>query len=261
MLKSLIYFFKSYPLNVSVWKIKCRILGIKISHLEEWQKLVNGKKGVEIGGPSGTFNSTGYLPLYPIIANLDGINFSNTTLWEGEISEGNHYDFEGRKGYQFIAEGSDIPMIEDGTYDFVLSCNNLEHIANPLRTIIEWKRIIRINGVILLVLPNKHSNFDHRRSFTSFDHLLMNYEKNTLENDLSHLEEILKYHDLKCDPRAGTVDQFRKRCLNNVTNRAIHHHVFDQGLLRQVLEFAGLEIALQFSSPTDHYVAAIKKQV
>ncbi|MEO5891602.1 MAG: methyltransferase domain-containing protein [Ferruginibacter sp.] len=234
-------------------------MGIKIPVKEKWQSLFAKKSGIEIGGPSPMFKNTGHLPIYPVIQSLDGVNFSTSTVWEGELSEGNFYKYQDKAGHQYIAEGTYLPQVADSKYDFVLSCNNLEHIANPIAAVSEWKRIIKKGGVILLVLPNKLANFDHDRPYTTINHLVNDFNSNVGEEDNTHMEEILKLHDLKRDPQAGTYEMFTKRCSENFINRCMHHHVFNQHLLREIFEYCGMEVKLQYSSKTDHFIAAIRK--
>jgi hypothetical protein len=57
---------------------------------------VADKTGIEIGGPSGIFNSGGYMPIYSHIKTLDGVNFGNETIWEGELKEGNFFQYENK---------------------------------------------------------------------------------------------------------------------------------------------------------------------
>lgn len=101
----------------------------------------HNKSGIEIGGPSAVFEQSGFLPIYPIVHSLDGVNFSTSTLWETKLQEGNFYHYGSKTGHQFILEGGNLKEISDNTYDFLLNCNNLEHLANPLSAIFEWKRV------------------------------------------------------------------------------------------------------------------------
>lgn len=259
MFHTLKVFLTSFPLKVIIWKVSCKVFGKKIPRHTEWKNLLADKCGIEIGGPSPIYKSTGFLPVYPFIKSLDGVNFSNSTVWEGKLSEGLFYKYEDKTGYQYIAEGSSMPMIEDNKYDFVLSCNNLEHIANPLATVIEWKRIIKSGAAILLILPNKQANFDHKRPYTTIEHLVRDFEKNTPEDDMTHVEEILSLHDLKKDPQAGDYKKFEKRCLDNFNNRCMHHHVFDQALLEEIFKYCNMDVKLQYSSMSDHFIIAVKK--
>jgi SAM-dependent methyltransferase len=195
-----------------------------------------GKKGIEIGGPSRIFEYFGAVPLYSQIRDLDGINFSGNTVWEGKIDQGKTFRFDERKrvGYQFIGEAADLSFSTDEKYDFVISSNCLEHLANPLKAIREWLRVITPNGVLLIVVPHKDKTFDHKRPVTRFDHLVDDFNRNTAEDDMTHLEEILSLHDLEMDLPAGNFEQFSARCRSNIENRCMHHHVFSATLLSEI---------------------------
>ena len=117
------------------------------------------------------------MPLYKLSKKIDGCNFSSQTTWEGQIKEGETYQYiPGKFGHQYICEGADVEVIPKNNYDFVLSCNNLEHIANPLKAVENWLGLLRSKGTIVLVLPRKQSNFDHKRPVTLFEHLLKDYK-------------------------------------------------------------------------------------
>jgi ubiquinone/menaquinone biosynthesis C-methylase UbiE len=232
--QGIIYLFKIF---------KNKLLKPRIPNYLDINNLFTNKIGLEIGGPSGIFKDNGYIPIYKIIKNLDGCNFSNKTLWEGNLKSGHTYSYyKQKKGIQYISEATDLSYISSEKYDFIISSNCLEHIANPLKAVAEWVRVIKPMGLLLLVLPNKQYCFDHLRNTTEFNHLLNDYNNLTGENDLTHLEEILELHDLKMDRLAGNYEQFRQRSFKNFENRALHHHVFDISLLKKIYEFNNLEI-------------------
>ena len=233
--------------------------GSRLPSYRVYATYVEDKKGIEIGGPSILFKTT--LPLYRRITSLDGVNFSRNTVWEGAIQLGRSFSYLGNKrGTQFIADATDLTQIASNSYDFLLSSNCLEHIANPIKALLEWKRIIRTAGVIILVLPNKFSNFDHNRPFTSFEHILDDFNNRTTEQDLTHLDEILALHDLSMDLPAGTIDKFRQRSLDNFNNRTLHHHVFDMNLIERMLHHVGFNVIDTSATVTDLFVLAVKGQ-
>lgn len=215
-----------------------------------YQAFLRGKSGIEIGGRSPYFTG-----IYQSISALDGVNFSAVTLWEGALEEGGHYNYApGRIGRQFIAEATDLHDIETGSYQFLISSNCLEHVANPLGALQEWIRVVQPGGLLLLVLPNKVSNFDHRRPVTRFEHLLDDHQANTPEDDMTHLAEILELHDLSRDPGAGTREDFIRRCRENYKYRGMHHHVFDMALIERMLSHVGVELLLSKTTKTDFIV-------
>ena len=127
---------------------------------------------------------------------------------------------------------------------------SLEHVANPVKALKEWVRVVKNDGYILLVVPDKNETFDHLRNVTSFGHLINDYNNAIEENDLSHMSEILEKHDLSMDKAAGNLESFKMRSLNNFNNRTLHHHVFDEKLLVQLFEYLNIQlIDINFTKP------------
>ena len=221
----------------------------RISSLGMYIQKFKSLSGLEIGGPSYAFNKSGFLPLYQHIKKLDGCNFRTNTIWEGEIESGKTYHYENGIGHQFILDGSDLSEIDDNKYDFVFSSHNLEHIANPIKALLEWRRVLKNEGYLLLILPNKLGTFDIKREYTSFEHILEDYNSNITEADTTHIEEILKLHDHTKNPISIGISEFEELIKDNYTTRAAHHHVFDQHLIKKMLEHINFEVlSTQFFS-------------
>jgi SAM-dependent methyltransferase len=132
--------------------------------------------------------------------------------------------------------------VASATYDFLLASHVLEHIANPLKALRDWVRVLTPGGVIIVVVPHRDGTFDHRRPVTSMDHILSDFDTNVGEDDQTHVPEILELHDLSRDPGAGDRDTFAARANNNFQYRSLHHHVFDTELVLRLLDKAGLRI-------------------
>ncbi len=200
---------------------------------------LEGKSGLEFGGPSSIFSANHLIPIYDIVRCIDGCNFAQETIW---TTGQDHLRFGSRLGRQFVAEAGDVSEIADHSYDFVTASHVLEHVANPLQALQEWKRILKPSGTILVVLPHKADTFDWRRPYTTFDHVKADFESSVSEADLTHLQEILELHDLGLDPPAGSPEEFRARCLQNQSNRAMHHHVFSPELLIEMFSFLNMRV-------------------
>ena len=215
-----------------------------------YTKLLEGKDGIEIGGPTWRFRYE--IPLYKSIASLDGVNFATKTIWEGDLSTKSGYNyFRGKSGRQFISEATDLSEIEDGKYDFLISSNCLEHIANPIKALRAWKRLVKSGGYIIVLVPDKLHIFDHRRDTTTFEHLIEDYNADRDEHDRTHVEEALAKHDLSMDPRAGDFENLKRRFADNFHNRSLHHHVFDLPLLGSMFEFINLKVIKSEALPPD----------
>jgi SAM-dependent methyltransferase len=203
---------------------------------------VEGKAGLEIGGPSKIFErGVNPLPIYDRVGSLDNCDLARDTAWA------NHADvftFSRKRapGKNIFRDASDLSSIADQSYDFILSSHNLEHFANPVKALMEWKRVTRPGGALILILPNYRRTFDHLRTPTAVDHMFEDFARNTGEDDLTHVAEVMEKHDLSIDPGVESAEAFRLRTLDNVHNRCLHHHVFDQANSRELLTRCGMEV-------------------
>lgn len=223
--------------------------------------MVEGKHGIEIGGPTDEFRgwhapSRNYgllrpLPIYDKVASLDNCNFSSKTAW---ATHQQTYRFSPLRppGEIIIAEGSDLSSVADHTYDFVLSSHNLEHFANPVKALKEWKRITRPKGALILILPDYRRSFDHRRAPTPVEHMLDDYARNVGEDDATHISEVLQLHDRNMDSllKTHSLEELRARSIDNLSNRCLHHHVFDERNSSELLTEVGLDVlAVELALP------------
>ena len=204
-------------------------------------KSVRGARGLEIGGPSLVFcRHLGTIPVYGIAARVDACDFAEKTLWNPRLRT-RLIRRTNSLSSRMVAEGSILP-VKSEVYDFLLASHVLEHSANPLRAIMEWKRVLRPDGIMVLLLPHKAATFDHRRPYTDFAHLEEDFSKDTGETDLSHLDDVLNLHDLSLDVAAGSWTQFKERALRNAETRCLHHHVFSPELLIDICTWAGMKL-------------------
>ena len=250
-------------LQFSREQILCPLIWHKpIKGFDNIKAYFDGKNGLEIGGRSTIFSPKSILPIYGIVKNLDNCNYSNATLWEGKIREGLTFNYHGNSfGRQFICEGTDLESIKSNSYDFVVSSHLLEHIANPLKALFEWKRVLKNRGALLLVIPHKEGGFDHNRPTTKLEHLIQDYENEIDEHDMSHLSQILCLHDFLMDPEARTRDDFVARSMDNFRNRCLHHHVFVTGEAIRMVDYVGLKIVFVKTSFPWHIIICGEKIV
>jgi SAM-dependent methyltransferase len=209
------------------------------------------KHGLEIGGPSPCFRGNRLVPVYDRCQQIDNCDFSRQTLWTNAAEKQGLQTVFGKR---YITDACDLQAIPDASYDFVAASHVLEHTANPLRALQEWKRVLRPGGALLVLVPDRQNTFDHRRPFTSFEHIEADFLANTREDDLTHLDEILSLHDLSLDPGAGSSEQFLVRCLRNFEIRAMHQHVFSAEVLAAMFERLNMRVLSISLERPDHVI-------
>lgn len=216
------------------------------------------ERAIEIGGPSATFQAAHLLPVYPYLKHVDNVNFAGATLWESNLRDGGPFAPAGaERGTQYLREASDLRGLASHSYDLVISSHTLEHCANPLQALREWRRVARLDGHLLLVLPHRDGTFDRRRPVTPLQHLRDDEASATPESDGTHFDEILRLHDVLRDPDAGSMDVVRARLRDNLAVRGAHHHVFDLHLTVAAVEEAGWAVlAAEARRPYDQVIVA-----
>jgi len=249
------------------WQLKTRIKELlKVNRVKNHHlltKYFTNKVGLEIGGPSKAFQSGGYISVYNKVKTLDGVNFSDTTIWTGKINAQHGFIVNKKRvGKMYIADATALTEIENAQYDFILSSNNIEHIANPLKAMEQWISKLKINGILVIVAPRKESNFDHKRNIVKIGHLLDDYNQDIDECDLTHLDDILQLHDFERDYPSSllTFSQFKERCLKNFEHRWMHHHCFDLKVLEQMCNYFDLKVILKEEKPSNYIIVAQKTQ-
>jgi SAM-dependent methyltransferase len=240
-----------------VYVYRC-FVGYQLKDYQTYRPFFESKIGLELGGPSNVFSAKGFFPVYPIAGRVDNCTFSAQTIWR-VIDKKNGFIFHPEKapGNQYIAEAGDLHFVADDTYDFILSSHCIEHLANPLKGLLEWKRVLKPNGFFLLVVPHKDGAFDHLRPVTTLEHLIHDYQQGTPESDLTHLDEILRLHDFT--EEALTREAFLERGRKNLKNRCLHHHVFDVKTTLAMVDFAGYHLRFVSSFLPFHVVVVAER--
>jgi SAM-dependent methyltransferase len=241
--------------------IKRRLFALRARKFSKYMAHFDGLIGLEIGGPSPIFSSTGLVPIYILAGRVDNANFGSQTIWEGSITAGDTFSIgSGKKvGKQYIAEATNLEDLPSNYYDFVLSSHMLEHSANPIKALHEWMRVLKPRGLLLVVLPDKERTFDHRRPTTSISHMIEDHDVDRGENDLTHLEEILSLHDITMTPEIPNQEFFVARSLKNIENRCLHHHTFTLESAGDLIRHVGLQILEQDKQAPHHLIFVARK--
>jgi len=95
-------------------------------------RLAPGKVGFDIGGP-------GY------------IRYGDKVMGLNITEDANH----------LVADGSNLPLL-DNCLDFIISSHALEHIIDTRKTLKEWSRVLKPNGIMGIVIPDVRF-FEHEK--------------------------------------------------------------------------------------------------
>lgn len=238
--------------------VGARLRGSTVGFDDRVSQVLTGARVLEVGGPSALFRSDNLVPSYGRAASIDNVNYTGATLWESGLRDGGDYAPEGhRLGTQWLREASDLGDV--GPYDVVISSHTIEHTADPLRALREWLRVTRDGGALVLVVPHRDGTFDHRRPLTTIEHLRDDEARAVDEADDTHVDEILRLHDVDRDPGLASHTQLRERVDQNLSTRSMHHHVFDtRTVWEMVTEVGWRPVEVEAVWPHDIVLLAFK---
>lgn len=140
----------------------------------------------------------------------------------------------------YVTDAATFFFAADETMDFVCSSHLLEHLANPLKAIVEWKRVIKGGGIIYVGVPDKRYTFDHRRHRTPLSHLIDDFRKDFDQTDKTHVAEFIeKFDEIK--PCRDNREQSQEHVVSNPES-GVHHHVWIVDDVKEIFEHMGLII-------------------
>ena len=181
-------------------------------------------------------------------------------MWEGKIQEGENYKFYTKTGYQFIREATDLSGIPDNSYDFILSCHSLEHVANPLKAVEEWRRVLKPGGLFVSYYPISEIRLTLNGPIPPCSICSKTMPRKMGEDDRTHVEEMISLHDFSRDNTSGSKEELFGLIRNNYVTRAVHHHVFSFEVVNEMLKYFSFSIEHQQAVPPFHLVTIARKQ-
>lgn len=131
------------------------------------KKFIKGKKVLDVACGEGYGT---YLLKKWGAAKVTGVDISKEALF---VARDKFVD----KGIKFIEHNVEELPFEDNSFDVVVSYETIEHLDNPEKFLMEIKRVIRGDGIIIVSCPNdpyyyKNDSTDnpfHKRKYTWFD--------------------------------------------------------------------------------------------
>jgi SAM-dependent methyltransferase len=135
-------------------------------------------------------------------------------------------------------KGDQIPY-DNEVFSFVISEHVLEHIANPIKALKEWLRVLKKGGQLYCFLPHKDRNNDLNRKITTLQHLIQDFENDVPYNDPTHIDEWLE----NVVNKGLMPDHYRHLEKQELLDSAsIHHHVWTEIQIKELFEYLDLEI-------------------
>lgn len=120
-----------------------------------------------------------------------------------------------------IATLETLAGIDDASQDFVIANHVLEHCENTNGAVKNMSRVLRVDGIAYLAIPDKRFTFDKDRAVTSIELLQRDHQEGPDWSLRQHYEEWVRTVDRLGEPEAAA-----KVALMLERRSNIHFHVW-----------------------------------
>jgi SAM-dependent methyltransferase len=115
--------------------------------------------------------------------------------------------------------------------DFIIACHVIEHVANPVKAIIDSLNVLKPGGKIVLIVPDMRKTFDRDRKLTEISHLMLDFQAPSRERDFNHFLDFYTLAMPLQDP--SRAPEIAKE--NHLIDFPIHYHTFTHKSFRKLL--------------------------
>jgi SAM-dependent methyltransferase len=118
---------------------------------------LDGLRGIEIGGAAHND------------FHVDALNVDRSAALDGVYKRHERHECGRALPVDVVAPGDALPFADDSV-DFVLASHVIEHFPDPIRALLEWRRVAR--RYVVLVVPHRDRTFDRDRPLTPLAELV-----------------------------------------------------------------------------------------
>jgi SAM-dependent methyltransferase len=121
-------------------------------------KLLTGLSGIELGAASHNPFGVNAINVAP--------KFDEDLFQDNQVNMG-----EQPTKIDMYGEADNIP-VKDKSQDFVLSSHVFEHIPDPISALLEWQRVIKPGGYVVMIVPQPDALAGDNRPLSTYDRLI-----------------------------------------------------------------------------------------
>ena len=140
-----------------------------------------------------------------------------------------------------VDAGEFLESIPDSSQDFVIANHLLEHCQDPIGTLGNWLRVLRIGGIVFLCVPDKRYTFDRNRPVTKLEHIIRDWLEGPEWSQKQHYEEWARLVD-----RASEEQISQRATTLSQSKISIHFHVWTMVEFRELLEYCRNNLPYDF---------------
>lgn len=145
-----------------------------------------------------------------------------------------------------LTDFDDFDGIADESLDFIVGCHVIEHVFDPIGTLVNAHRKLRPGGHLLLVVPDMARTFDRNRPLTTLEHLRLDHQSPDAERDRGHYDEFyrLAFTTPDAERPAKVAQEFARR-------GDLHVHVWNYESFGELVDYVDRDL-VRWSAKWSH---------
>jgi len=136
-----------------------------------------------------------------------------------------------------LDDAETLRTIPSESQDFLIANHVIEHMRDPIGTLLCWQRVLKRGGRLFLAVPNRDTTFDREREITPLEHLVADHTNPDKERDFQAFLDFSRYVScrfFKVKPESE-YEAFARELEQK--DYSIHFHVWDQNAFNQLLSY------------------------
>lgn len=126
------------------------------------------------------------MPLPPTATACYADSFSTDhliSLWSPEV------DGHTVVPVDLVVDATRLSGVDDRAFDFVIASHVLEHLEDPVRSVLNLVRVVRPGGAVFIAIPDRRRTFDVSRPATPIEHVMRDYRDGPAWSRREHYDE------------------------------------------------------------------------
>jgi len=194
--------------------------------------------GIEIGALDGPLE----VPPTAEVKYIDRFPVSELRKQYPELNSAHFVDVD------IVDDGEVLRTIGDASQDFVIANHLLEHCQDPIGALCNMFRVLKLNGILYMAVPDKRFTFDVGRPVTPIHHLLQDFKDGGVSSRRAAFEEWVR-----CVAKVeGDTEVERQIDKLMRDDYSIHYHSWTQLEVIELVLALRREMNLQFEIELVH---------
>ncbi len=150
----------------------------------------------------------------------------------------------------YVCTAEDLYAVPTASQDFVIANHLIEHLANPIKGIMEMYRVLKAGGILYVALPDMNRTRDVGRDLTPVSHMILDYTDPNPMRDFDHFVEFAWINPGVNRYNSKVLNREQKQQVGKILwdeQYSIHYHTFTEDTAKKLFKWMNMFKLLDFN--------------